>query len=66
MATRSRRRRPCEGRPELVDTHGDDVPDTVFSVVIATVETVRLDPTATTAELEAQKDILEVVNLAAG
>jgi hypothetical protein len=47
----------------LVDTDGDGVGDAAFSTVIAEAESVRLDPTATRNELEAQKDILEAVNL---
>ena len=45
------------------DTDGDKVPDTAFSTAIMAAEAVRLDPFATTAELEAQKNILEWINL---
>ncbi len=51
------------GWDELVDTDGDKVPDTAFSTAIMAAEAVRLDPFATTAELEAQKNILEWINL---
>lgn len=48
---------------ELVDTDGDGVADNAFSDALAAAEAVRLDPTATREELEAQKDILERINL---
>ena len=47
---------------ELVDTDGDGVVDTSFADVMATAETVRLDPFATRAQLEEQKDILDLIN----
>jgi hypothetical protein len=48
---------------ELVDTDGDKVPDTAFSDAIAAAELVRLDPLATNAQLEQQKNRLEAINL---
>lgn len=47
---------------ELIDTDGDNVPDTAFYDVMVAAETVRLNPSATKAELLAQKDILEGFN----
>ena len=54
------------GWTDLVDTTGDDVPDTAFSTAIQAAEDVRLDPAATRDELEAQKDALEAINLMHG
>jgi hypothetical protein len=51
------------GWDQLIDTDGDAVPDTAFSDVIATAETVRANPASTLEELEAQKDLLEQINL---
>jgi hypothetical protein len=48
---------------ELIDTDGDTVGDTAFSDVIATAEAVRANPASTREELEAQKDLLEQINL---
>jgi hypothetical protein len=48
---------------DLVDTTGDKLPDTPFSVAVAAAEAVRLDPLATNAQLEAQKDVLERINV---
>ena len=50
------------GWDQLIDTDGDGIGDTAFSDVIDQAETVRLDPTATKAELEAQKDLLQAIN----
>jgi hypothetical protein len=50
------------GYDELVDSDGDGHVDTPFSAVMAAAESVRLDPHATRAEIEAQKDILERLN----
>jgi subtilisin family serine protease len=47
---------------ELVDTTGNKIPDTAFATAVATAESVRLDPSATGANLEAQKNILERIN----
>jgi hypothetical protein len=54
------------GWTELVDTTGNGVPDTPFSTAVTAAESVRLDPAATRAALEAQKDILEAINLMHG
>jgi hypothetical protein len=54
------------GWDEPVDTTGDGLGDTTFAAAIAAAEAVRLDPTATNAQLEAQKDILERINLRDG
>jgi len=51
------------GWDQLIDTDGDTFGDTAFSDVIATVESVRANPASTDAELEAQKDLLEQINL---
>jgi hypothetical protein len=48
---------------ELVDTDGDGTADTAFGDVVEAAESVRLDPTATKAELLEQKEILEGINL---
>ena len=50
------------GRNQLVDTNKDDVGDTAFFTVMAGAETVRMDPTATKAELIDQRDLLRRVN----
>jgi hypothetical protein len=44
---------------ELVDTDGRHGVDTPFAEVIATAESVRLDPLATDAQIKAQKKILD-------
>lgn len=46
-----------------IDTNQDGLTDTRFGDVVATAEGVRLDPAATRTELEAQKDLLERINL---
>lgn len=51
------------GWSELVDTDGNGTADTAFSAVIAVAEAVRLNPLATKAQLVAQKNILERINL---
>ena len=50
------------GLTELVDTDGDDLPDTTFWNALQGAEAVRTDAAATRSELEAQKDILELIN----
>jgi hypothetical protein len=50
------------GWDDPVDTTGDGVPDAPFSTAITAAESVRLDPGASRAELEAQKDALEAIN----
>ena len=47
---------------ELVDTDGNGVGDTAFSVVMTTAESIRLNPASTEAQLYAQRDILQHVN----
>ena len=47
---------------ELVDTDGNGVVDTQFASVMATAEAVRLNPASTSAQLLAQRDILEEIN----
>jgi hypothetical protein len=54
------------GYDELVDTDGDGVVDTPFNVAVANAEAVRLNPGATKAQLDAQKNILERINLRNG
>jgi hypothetical protein len=51
------------GLDELVDTDFDSIADTVFYNALMAAETVRLDAGATHAELEAQKDMVESINL---
>jgi PKD domain len=48
---------------ELVDTDGNGTADTTFWAAVQAAEAVRLDPTATRSQLEAQKNILEQINL---
>ncbi|MDQ3547836.1 MAG: hypothetical protein M3439_03365, partial [Chloroflexota bacterium] len=50
---------------EMVDTNGDGIDDTTFGAALATAEAVRLNPASTRAQLEAQKNILERINLGA-
>ncbi len=47
---------------ELVDTNGDKIVDTPFSLVMANAEAVRLNPSSTDSQLRAQRDILERIN----
>lgn len=51
------------GWDELVDTNGDSIDDTAFSAVIATAEAVRNNPASTKAQIQAQKNLLERINL---
>jgi hypothetical protein len=51
------------GWEEWLDTDADGVTDATLASVMTAAETVRLDPSATNAQLEAQKDILERINL---
>jgi hypothetical protein len=46
----------------LVDTDGDRVADTSFGTAITAAEAVRLDPSHTRAQLDAQKTILQRIN----
>jgi subtilisin family serine protease len=48
---------------QVVDTDGDLVPDSVLGDVIVTAESVRLDAGASDADLLAQKDVLEYLNV---
>ena len=50
----------------LVDTNGDGVLDTALATVLATAEAVRLDPASTSAQIIAQKSIIERINLRDG
>ena len=47
---------------EMLDTNGDDVPDTSFIDVMSEAESVRLNPLSTRAALLAQKNLLVEVN----
>jgi len=51
---------------QMVDTNGDGTLDTTFGDVIEGAEAVRIDPTASRAQLETQKNRLERLNLAHG
>lgn len=48
---------------KLIDTNGDSVGDTQFLAVVAHAEAVRLNPASTTAQITAQKDLLERIDL---
>ena len=48
---------------QLIDTNGDKVGDTPFLTVIANAEAVRLNPASTKAQITAQKDLLERIDL---
>ena len=48
---------------ELIDTNGNGTGDTPFLQVVAGAEAVRLDPASTDAQIEAQKNLLERINL---
>jgi YD repeat-containing protein len=54
------------GWNDLVDTTGNGVPDTAFSVAVTAAEAVRTNASSTRQELEAQKNILERINLMHG
>jgi hypothetical protein len=43
----------------MVDTDGDGIDDATFGEVMFTAETVRLNPASTSAQVKAQKDIIE-------
>jgi hypothetical protein len=47
---------------DLVDTDGNRTADTPLHVVLAQSEALRLDPTATRAQLLAQENVLKIVN----
>jgi Zn-dependent metalloprotease len=47
----------------LVDTDGDFVPDTSFADIITAAEAARLNPATTDEELEAHKDLLDLINV---
>ena len=44
---------------ELMDTNFNGTPDTQFGVAMKNAETVRLNPAATTAQIDAQRKILQ-------
>jgi hypothetical protein len=48
---------------KLIDTNGDSVGDTQFLDVAADAEAVRLNPASTKAQITAQKDLLERIDL---
>jgi hypothetical protein len=50
------------GYTQLVDTDGDGTADTSFATVMASAEAVRLNPAATTAQLDAQAALLSHLN----
>jgi FtsP/CotA-like multicopper oxidase with cupredoxin domain len=47
---------------ELIDTNKNGIPDTAFSTVMATAESVRLNPASTKKQLQDQANILKLVN----
>jgi hypothetical protein len=47
---------------EQVDTNGNGVPDTAFHQAMQTAESVRLNPNATPAQLDAQRAIIQSIN----
>ena len=49
-----------------VDSNGDGIADSTFGAVMFTAETIRLDPTSTTAQVKAQKTIVERISLQSG
>ena len=49
-----------------VDTTGDGVPDSTFGAVMFTAETVRMNPASTSAQIKAQKDIIERIATQSG
>ena len=44
---------------ELVDTFGSSAPDTVFRVAMQTAEAVRINPSSTPAQIDAQRAIVQ-------
>jgi hypothetical protein len=54
------------GLSDLVDTNRDKVPDTPFGTAVQAAEAVRVNPASSKAALEAQKNILESINLMHG
>ena len=50
------------GWDEQVDTNGDGTPDTAFGEALQDAEAVRLDPNATSAQLDAQRTIVQAIN----
>lgn len=47
----------------MVDSTGDGIPDSTFGDAMFVAESVRVDPTATSNEIKAQKDIVERIVL---
>jgi hypothetical protein len=47
---------------ELVDTDGNGTPDTALHQAMQTAESVRNNPTATPAQLDAQRRIIQRIN----
>jgi hypothetical protein len=54
------------GYAEVVDTNGDGNPDTPFYTAVAVAEGVRLNAASTAAQIDAQKNMLERINLRHG
>ena len=50
----------------LVDTNGDGTKDTTFGAAMLTAETVRSNPSSTSAQVKAQKDIMERISTQSG
>jgi hypothetical protein len=48
---------------QLVDTNGDKLPDTSFANAMTAAEDVRLNPAATNAQLDQQRDIVHQINV---
>jgi hypothetical protein len=51
------------GWTEMLDVDGDGVADTPVSAVLATIESILGDPSATQADLVTAKDLAELINL---
>jgi hypothetical protein len=50
------------GWNEFVDTNRNGIPDTLFHVAMQTAEAVRLNPSATPSQIDAQRAIVQSIN----
>ncbi|MCA1839360.1 MAG: hypothetical protein LC723_03375, partial [Actinobacteria bacterium] len=48
--------------PQLFDTNGDHIPDTAFSSLMTTAESVRINPASSTDDLKRQRLMVQKVN----